>query len=358
MQGLRTGRVAAFLFLTFALSWSFDLLIAVTIGHEAYLELGLSPLGMLFPAFVAIILRLFFFKESPVHFRRYHAKPRWILYGFVLLTVVYGVFTLIGVLLVQGQSAIFQGLGNLLTVLWTLLVFFVAGQSSKEELEQAGLQLGDADRGVKLVLGVVVFFALQAGLNLLLGLGRFQGPVERVYGIAVPKDLYPFALVIALGLAVTGIPLSGLAAVFGEEYGWRGFLQGELVKLGKRRGVAWVGVVWGVWHVPVILSGVHTYPPSILGLGLGLVFFVLWGFVQSYAVLKTRSIWVATFLHGVVNSVYAFMLEYVVRPEDMVLSFGLGVYGLVCLAVVVLFVARDPIWASGPSERYGRIFIR
>jgi len=159
------------------------------------------------------------------------------------------------------------------------------------------------------------------------------------------------ALVVAFGLAVTGIPLSGLAVVFGEEYGWRGFLQDELVKLGKRRGVLAVGLVWGLWHFPVILSGVHTYPPTILGLGLGLVFFVLWGFVQSYAVLKARSIWVAAFLHGLVNSVYAFMLEYVVRPDDKVLSFGLGVYGLACLAVVVLFVLRDSMWGTGSSER-------
>jgi len=159
------------------------------------------------------------------------------------------------------------------------------------------------------------------------------------------------ALIVAFGLAVTGVPLSGLAVVFGEEYGWRGFLQDELVKLGKRRGVLVVGLVWGLWHFPVILSGVHTYPPTSLGLGLGLVFFVLWGFVQSYAVLKARGIWVAAFLHGVVNSVYAFMLGYVVHPDDKVLSFGLGVYGLACLAVVVLFVLRDPIWGTGSSER-------
>ena len=254
MRGLRIGRVAAFLLLTFVLSWGFHLLIAVTAGHEAYLELGVSPLDMLFPAFVALILRLFVFKDSPIHFRRCPGKSRWILYGFLLLTMVYGIVTLI-VLLVRSQSAVFQGVGNLLTTLWTLLVFFVAGQSSKEELEKAGLRLGDTDRGVKLVLGVVVFFALQAGLNLLLRLGQFQGQVERVYGIAVPEGLYPLALVVAFGLAVTGVPLSGLAMVFGEEYGWRGFLQDELVKLGKRRGVLVVGLVWGLWHFPVILSG-------------------------------------------------------------------------------------------------------
>lgn len=84
-----------------------------------------------------------------------------------------------------------------------------------------------------------------------------------------------------------------------------------------------------------------------------MVFFILWGFVQSYAVIKSRSIWVAAFLHGVVNSVYAFMLDYIVRPDDMVLSFGLGVYGLVCLAVVVLCVAGDAVWESGLGHRQG-----
>ena len=190
-RGIRIGQVAAFLLLTFALSWGFDLLIAVTIGHEAYLELGLSPLGMFFPAFVALILRLFVFKDSPVHFRRYQGKPRWILYGFLLVTVVYGIVTLIGVL-VQGQSSVFRGVGNLLTTLWTLLVFFVAGQSSKEELEQAGLQLGDTGQGVKLVLGMVVFFALQAGLNLLLRLGQFQGQCVSIFKKSTPnKSLEP-----------------------------------------------------------------------------------------------------------------------------------------------------------------------
>jgi len=199
MRDLRIGRVAVFLLLTFALSWGFGLLIAITIGHRAYLELGMSPLDMLFPAFVALILRLFVFKDSPVHFRRYHGKPRWILYGFLLLTMVYGTVTLMG-LWFPGQSAVLQGVGNLLTTLWTLLVFFVAGQSSKEELEQARLQLGDMGRGVKLVLSVLAFFALQAGLNLLLGLGTFQGQVEGVYGIAVPKGLFPWHWLWHLGL--------------------------------------------------------------------------------------------------------------------------------------------------------------
>ena len=117
MGSLRIGRVAAFLLLTFALSWGF-FLIAATIGRGTYLELGMSPLDMFFPAFVALILQLFVFKDSPIHFRRYQGKPRWIMYGFLLLTVLYGIVTLIGIS-IQNRSAVFQGVGNLLMTLWT-----------------------------------------------------------------------------------------------------------------------------------------------------------------------------------------------------------------------------------------------
>jgi membrane protease YdiL (CAAX protease family) len=58
----------------------------------------------------------------------------------------------------------------------------------------------------------------------------------------------------------------------------------------------------------------------------------------------TGSIWVAALLHGLVNSVYAFGLAYLVRPEEKVWSFGLGLYGLLCLAPIVLWLLRDPVW--------------
>ena len=62
--------------------------------------------------------------------------------------------------------------------------------------------------------------------------------------------------------------------------------------------------------------------------------------------LKTSSVWVAAFLHALVNSVYAFVLAYGVRPTDNVLSFGLGVQGLLCLSPIVWLILRDPVWQA------------
>ena len=206
--------------------------------------------------------------------------------------------------------------------------------------------MGDQKKSLRLVLGTIAFLSLQAGLNLLFGLGQFRGVQETIYGIGIPPGLYPVGLILSFLLTVTGMPLSGMATFFGEEYGWRGFLQKELAPMGRRLSTLLIGAIWGLWHFPLVLSGVHTYPPSPLGLLLVLVFTVLVGFVFSYAVLKTGSIWTAAFLHGILNSLHAFLITYIVKPENKVLSFGLGVYGLALLAVVVLLLWRDPVWRS------------
>jgi membrane protease YdiL (CAAX protease family) len=342
--GIRS-RVGLFLILVFGLSWGFDLAVALTIGHPAFLELGLAPWSMFVPAFVALTLQLFAFRDSPIHVRRCRERAILIPISFLVLTVLYGLVTLLAIA-IPPQRSTFGGLGNLLTTLWTLAMFTLYGQVGEGGFRRVGLPLGDRSRGFKIALGVVVFLLAQPVLNLVFGLGGFQGVQEQLYGISIPPALYPVALVLAFVLAVTGTPLVGLAATFGEEYAWRGVLQSAWLGYGKRQAALLVGLVWGLWHIPVILGGIHTYSPTFLGLLLTGVFFVLWGVVQGYAVLKTGSIWVAALLHGLVNSVYAFSLTYLVRPADKVWSFGLGLYGLLCLAPIVFLLLRDPVWQA------------
>ena len=336
-------RVGLFLVLTFGLSWGFEGLVALTIGQPAYLETGLHPLGMFFPATSALLLQVFVFRDSALYFRTYRDKPRWIVYSFLLLTVLMVPVTLLA-LTTQADPRIWQGLGAILVMLWTLVVLSVYGQSSAQSLERAGLQLGNTALGARFIAGLVLFLLGQAALNWLFGLGTFPGVQERVGGVPVPEGLYPLALAAFFLISVVGTPLAGLATVFGEEYGWRGFLLSELRPLGPRTSVLVVGLVWGIWHLPIILSGVHTYPATWTGLLLGLVFFMLAGFVFGYAVLKAQSIWLAAFMHGAMNSVYAFVVSYLMRPDDRLFSFGLGIFGLACLAAVVLAMLRDPVW--------------
>ena len=340
MKTINFKRVFLFLGLTFGLTWGFEGLVAATITQANYIETGLHPMGMFFPAFSALIFQIFVFNDSPIYFRSYRDKTRWVFFGYLLLTILYGIITLLA-LTTSIHTLILQGVGGILVTLWTLALFFIYGQSGPESFQRAGLQLGNRSLGVRFIAGTALFLLAQAALNWIFSLGNFPGVQKEIGGVPIPGNIYPFALVGFFFISVIGTPLSALATVFGEEYGWRGFLQDELVKIGARRGIFLVGLVWGLWHFPIILSGVHTYPPTWTGLVLGTVFFILTGFVFSYAVLKTNSIWVAAFMHGVLNSIYTFTLNYLMRPNDNVYSFGLGIYGLICLAAIVLLILLD-----------------
>lgn len=91
-------------------------------------------------------------------------------------------------------------------------------------------------------------------------------------------------------------------AFFGEEYGWRYYLQPLFQKrFGVRVGVILLGIIWGLWHLPIDFfyyspdSGlVAAVAQQITCITLGIFF--------AYAYGKTRNIWVPVILHFLNNS--------------------------------------------------------
>jgi membrane protease YdiL (CAAX protease family) len=336
MRTLKFKRILGFILVTFFLSWG----LSSQINSISDTPL---PIGMFFPAFTAIIMEIGFIKDNPMYRKTLKEPAILVPYGFICLTLLSLIVSLGSANL---GNSILASLGSVLFILWTLLVIRVYRGSGEKSFRRLGLQLGDTDKGIPFVAGIVLFFLIQAGLNILLGLGEFKGVQTSIEGIPIPTFLYPFALIAFYILAFVGGPLGNLAITFGEEYGWRGFLLRELRPLGLRLSVLIIGFVWTTWHIPIINSGIHTYPPTATGYLMAYVFFTLWSFVQTYALLKTGSVWTPAFLHGVVNSVYSYTLRYIVRPDDILFSFGLGGYGLVFLFFVVVFILRDPVWKT------------
>jgi membrane protease YdiL (CAAX protease family) len=340
---VRVGRVLAFLFLTFALSWAFML------GPWGD---GPFPVGMLMPAAVATGLSAFFIEESGLHRLTRPRGPGVIVRSFWALVAIEVVLSTVG-----GSAGLEEGwlrsLSNWLMILWMLWVIRTFRRHDQGEFVRAGLQIGSTGVGMRLAAAVLAFLLLQPALELLLGVASFVGEPGQIGGVAVPAPLYPVVLLVTVLLATVGTPLGSMALLFGEEYGWRGFLLSELEPLGRVKATLIIGTVWAVWHTPVILSGIHTYAPTPGGFALAWLFFTLWSFVQTYVVARTGSIWAAAFIHGVVNGVYG-LTRTLVRPDDKVLSFGLGVYGLLCLAVVVAWLLRDPLWREGSARKDDR----
>jgi membrane protease YdiL (CAAX protease family) len=239
----------------------------------------------------------------------------------------------------------------LVVLLLLVLARLVAG---KEAFQRAGLAGGKFWYYITFGLLLVAIYAVMTGLNALFGLGLpvdvgqvlAQAAGGQTAEVAAIPD-WLLLLIVGVQAVVLG-PVLALPIAFGEEYGWRGYLQGELIKMGKVRGILLVGMIWGLWHAPIIAMG-YNYPGyPVMGILLMTLYTIALGFLFGYAVLKSGSVWLAAFLHGLNNQVAAFLLAMVYRPDDPVFAFGLGLYGMAVWAIVVagLLLLDRKAWAG------------
>jgi membrane protease YdiL (CAAX protease family) len=330
-----------FLGLTFGLTYLIDLCIFLRGGLTGpgwYNALALT--GMM-PAFSAILLGLFFFPESPIYYKRPAGRGRWFYVFFLLYTLSIAI-GVISIWLVPSDEMIkmVSIVTQLVMVAGLPLLIVLRFTAGREAMARVWLSFGRWRYWLLFSLAWFAFYALQVALNALFGLG----PSAFVL-IPAPQGFDPvlYTILKAAGTVLIASVLC-FVALFGEEYGWRGYLQDELFKLGRVRGVLLLGVIWGAWHWPAILMG-WNYPGYPLP---GLVLMVLWctafGIVLSYAVLKSGSVLLAAFLHAVDNVIMSPIVEMGFMPFDRVNTFFIGIYGIATMAVIAFFILRDPIW--------------
>lgn len=176
---------------------------------------------------------------------------------------------------------------------------------------------------------------------------------ERARAQAASLPLHPFWLALLQGL-IAGATVNAVAG-FGEELGWRGFLQGELSPLGFWKSSALIGLIWGFWHAPLILKG-HNYPQHpVAGVFLMAAWCVLLAPLLGYVRLRAKSVMAAAVMHGTVNGTFGLSMMLLQGGNDLLIGFN-GLAGFIVLAVANLgifayerFLAKTP--APGGSPR-------
>jgi membrane protease YdiL (CAAX protease family) len=311
----------------------------------------LLQVQMLIPATVAIGLQCFAFRDS--HIYHLQDRPRWFFYFYLAYAAVFAAIAVSAVLLNHPTYAtIAAAVTQIMTLAGLVFIVVLRFASGKEAFAQAGLSGGRLRYYFTFGFLLLAVYAAMTGLNVLFQLGEpvdAQSALTQLSGgQATGMDQVPTPLlVLATGLqAVILAPIVALPIAFGEEYGWRGYLQGELIRLGRVKGVLLVGIIWGFWHTPVILMG-HNYPGQpVLGTALMTLYTIALSFFFGLAVLKSGSVWLAAFLHGLNNQVLSFLVLMVYRPDDAALSFGIGLYGLVVWALVVaaILILGRTVW--------------
>ena len=131
---------------------------------------------------------------------------------------------------------------------------------------------------------------------------------------------YPMYVLVTFISAITIAPLINTVVALGEELGWRGFLYPQLKeRFGKQTGWILGGIIWGVWHWPLIALIGYEYgaaagnPIGYAGFPVsGMITFgfvtVGWGILHDWLYEKSESIWVPSLFHGAINAFAGFPL--------------------------------------------------
>jgi uncharacterized protein len=141
-------------------------------------------------------------------------------------------------------------------------------------------------------------------------------------------------------VTLAAVPLNGLVAAVpavGEEIGWRGFLLPRLLPLGTGPALLLSGVVWGVWHAPLILLGYNYGRTDALGVLLMTGFCVLVGVGLGALRLRSGCVWPGAVAHGCVNTASSVVL--LVFSPDPVHGVGLTLLGPTGWVVMALLAA-------------------
>jgi len=282
MEALNKKRIRLFLIIAFAISWSAALVIYLTGGlanSPVIIETGNITLAYILmasaymwgPAIANILTRVITKEEKSTLMLKLDLHSHW-------------------------QSVLVAWVGTPFLVILGTAFFFLLFPSY-------------FDRGLKILSAQLAQYASDTS----------------------PSFIYQF-IGMQIVNAILLSPLLNIVSSFGEEFGWRAYLLPKLLPIGKRKAILLSGIIWGVWHWPVIAMG-YNYGLDYAGFPwLGLLAMVMFttsvGILLAWVSLKSGSVWPAAIAHGALNGIASLGALFLVKnPPALLGPYPTGVIG-------------------------------
>lgn len=224
-----------------------------------------------------------------------------------------------------------------------LATFVVRKWITREGFDDLKLRLG-ANRWFFYLLAwllPLLVVGLMSAEGVALGLGAPDFTLaQAIAAQSVGRDLSAME---GIGLLIVPqVLLTALVAtpiLFGEEFGWRGFLQRRLYPNAPIISAVVTGVIWGVWHYPLIFRG-YNYPDNpVLGAAVFTVITVLFSYIFGWFYRRGASIWCNSLAHAATNTVGSLALLWLAGMGGPILiSYG-GLLALAPLTLVAIVFA-------------------
>lgn len=234
----------------------------------------------------------------------------------------------------------------LLLMLTPTLASVITRLTLREGFGDVSFDLGSRRglQGMLLALILPVIVGLVAyGIAWSIGLAEFTPPASATF----PRVTNPLALLGLQFVSVLNIGfLIALVLAAGEEIGWRGYMLTRLIDARVPQPVLVSGLIWGLWHLPLILSGLYAAGPNPLLSALWfMVAITVSSFLYARLRLATGSIWPVIMLHGAWNSTIQSVFDVSISGEGA--TFWVGESGiLVMLTIIVVVVLLARTWRA------------
>jgi uncharacterized protein len=130
--------------------------------------------------------------------------------------------------------------------------------------------------------------------------------------------------------------------LWGEEFGWRGYLQARLFAGRPVAAAIATGLIWGVWHYPLTLRG-YNYPDhpilgSLLFTAITMPFAYIFGWIRA----RSGSIWASSLAHAATNSIGGLTLLWFAGAQSPLVIGYAGLLALPPLLMICLYL----LWAD------------
>jgi membrane protease YdiL (CAAX protease family) len=220
---------------------------------------------------------------------------------------------------------------------------------------RVGGRRGSKAIGLALILPIIVGL-IAYGFAWATGLVQFGARPIALAAPYIPNTTSPAVVfVINVAVAATIVTVYSARTAAGEEIGWHGYMLTRLVDAGVPKPILTSGLIWGLWHVPLILGGVYLVgPPRLVAALLWMVTATAFSFVFARLRLETGSVWPAITLHSGWNAIIQAAFDpasHGARLELWIGESGILVALTMIVAAIVFShgrwtIRRDPVAAA------------
>lgn len=317
------------LWIFIAMAYGLSLLMSIPmyIGYKHGIDIGVFPTAkMMYPA-CGVVLGILLTRKDIKSFP---------LAGYVLILASTVLLMILSLWSVFSEFKNADIIAEAVACVFGLITYIVFWACGRDKQERAGIRRKNIKKSILMIALFLVLYVINVIITTYLTGLRDGDVTDQLAQLVDPfKKVKTWLLLFGI---IISFPLSFIF-FFGEEYGWRHYLQPIMQKkYGPIGGILLLGVVWALWHLDVDLM-YYTKECKIQMVLSQIITCVAYAIFFGYAYLKTQNIWVPIIMHYLNNNLIAVLSEGDVSfLENQVITWGDIPIQLVTSIIFVVFI--------------------